>query len=404
MKFSKIPFVVKVARYGMVAAIFCALPGTVFAQGLSLGNGLNLDAGVGLRGLTTDNYFYSNANKVSAQGYSLQPNAKATYTQGPATVRLSGDLNYTRWDVPGGLGDIFDYGAGIDAVFSPLFRHRFSADASYRQGHDDVGAFRTEAQSGTLGNTLDEWRDLKAGLGYRFGGDSARANSQFDFSASDRHYLTNRADTAFLDYETDQLGYTLFYNYSPKTSWVIGINRAATRFGVAPAGGTSRDAVEYHLSTGLTWKATAKTSGDVRVGYYSREPSDHSDSVGGLDWQAQIQWQPLADTGFRFNTGRSSTASYRTDTRFNNERSAGAVWLQRWTSRVTTNTSYTYLNSRFVGAGIRDQTHDGGFEIVYQPLPRVSLSLGGNYLSRASNQSGRDYDGFRASAGINLNL
>ncbi len=404
MKISTMSLHLRVAHFGMSAAFFCALAGPGFAQGLVIGNGLSLDAGLGLRGMTADNYFYSRANQQSAQGYSLRPSVQASYAQGPTTVRLTSDLDYSQWDVPGKLGDVFEYGAGIDAAFNPFLRHRFSANAGYRRGHDDAGAARTEAQANVLSNTLDQWQDLKAGLGYRFGNDNARANSQFSAAVSDRRYLTNRASTGLLDYQTDQLGYTLFYNYSPKTSWVIGINRAETHFDLTPAGVLSRDSVEYHLRTGLVWKATAKTSGDVRVGYYSHEPKDRSNSIGGLDWQAQVHWQPLSGTGLTLNTGRASTASYRTDTRFNNERSGGVTWQQQWTSRLDSRTSYTYQSSQFIGSGIRDATQDAGLELGYAPLPRVSLSLAGHYLSRSSNQSERDYGGFRASAGINLKL
>ncbi len=394
---------------GVVAIALLTNTNLAVAQsGISAGSGLDYNASLTGRGLTTDNYFYSNADadKVSAQGYSLQPRAASRYTQGVLQASLTADANFTQWDVPAKLGDIFDYGAAANMTLAPAYRHNFTLDAEYRRGHDAAGLVRTDTQNqpvqmGT--GKLDKWQDISAGLQYRFGGDGARANAQLSYSARDRNYLSNRDQTRSLDNQSDTANYTLFYNYSPKTAWLMGMDRIGTRF-TQRATATTRDAVEYRLLSGIRWQATAKTGGDVRFGYYSREPDDRSNPTGGFAWQAEVQWKPRTGSNFELRTGRSSTASYRTDTRFNDDRSAAISWQQSWNSRISSRASYNYVQSRLIGTGINDKNHNAGLNIEYKALPALSIALDGFFLGRSSNQPLREYDALRAELGVTLKL
>lgn len=391
-------------RFALVIWFFAGA--TAYAQdGISLGSGVSYDASLTTVGLATDNYFLSSQKKVSASGYSLQPKAKAIFKQDTLQISASTNAEYTQWSAPGRLGDIFNYGVGTQIALDPLARHSFSLSGDFKHGNDDAGTVRTIGQSqAQQSNRLDEWQNLSTALGYRFGGDGARANSEISYSVRDRHYLTNRNLTSILDYQSQDASYTLYFNYSPKTSWLFNMARTDTRFDINPLGSTSRDGIEYRLRTGIRWQATAKTSGDVRAGYYSREPADRSNPTGGLDWSVNLNWDPRATTGFQLQTSRKSSASYRTDTQFNNDRSASVDWTQTWTSRLSSRLGYTNSRSRFVGADTNDRYHIATISAEYTPLPRLSFTASGSYLSRNSNQPNRSYDALRGDIGLRLEL
>ena len=371
--------------------------------GLRLGPGVTLGADLSASYLNTDNYFSSSESTTGANGYSLRPRAELRYDAGTTAAAWTSDLNYLKWDVPGALGNVVDYGSRVELNTRPLLRHFFSLTGGYRMGHDDAGSVRTEGVLAT--DRLDRWRDTKGGINYRFGGIGARANVELSYSKQERQYTTNRSLTQLLDYTQDAAGYVLFYNYSPKTSWLLSTDRINTRYALTPTGFASRDAVEYRILTGLRWVATAKTQGDVRVGYFSREPSDHGPADNGLDWKAAVQWQPLSATRIALETGRSSATSYRQDTLFNQNRTFGASWQQTLNARLTASLAYNFVSSRFRGSsGLVDTYQNVSLRSDYSFSPRLSVFGGVGFASKSSNQANRDYDALRGDIGFRLGL
>ncbi|HUS23776.1 MAG TPA: outer membrane beta-barrel protein, partial [Candidatus Binatia bacterium] len=195
---------------------------------------------------------------------------------------------------------------------------------------------------------LDQWEVLTGGLKYRYGAAHAPVNAELGVSTLEKTYVTNRAGTGFLDYDTTTFDYVLFYNYSPKTSALLDFTRGAIRFD--SVGSRGADGLDYRIRAGLRWIATAKTSGDIRVGMMRRTFSDiNAEDVTGFSWQATVNWNPLSRSLVELRTARSIEQTYRADSRGIDVRLYGVALTHTLTSRLKSRLDVSRTDSLFIG-------------------------------------------------------
>jgi hypothetical protein len=259
----------------------------------------------------TDNFYYEDVTSTNARGLLLRPQLAFVTQTSKLEIDLAAKGEAGMFSVPGEKDDYIDGTSLLAIAWTPTYRNRFALDGSLAHGHDPWGIARTEGTPSALAE-VDEWNERRGGARYRYGAPNARVNAEVGLRASEREYQTNRASTQFLDYDTTALDYAVSYNVTPKTAAVLGFTRTDIDFSTpfdnnAGPGGTdldTRSGTLYQVRTGARWLATAKTSGDVRVGYRQRTFAALSGDVEGLDWSAGVQWSPTPPMLIELRTGR----------------------------------------------------------------------------------------------------
>jgi polysaccharide biosynthesis protein VpsM len=153
----------------------------------------------------------------------------------------------------------------------------------------------------------------------------------------------------------------------PKTAVFATASGRRSRFDETAPGAFDRGATTMRYLLGSRWQATAKTHGDVRVGYIDRDPRDPGrDDFRRIDWRAELGWAPRTVTGLALATGRSSRESYINTVDFLDIRYVNLTWTEQWTQRAQTQLAASYQETDFVGSARKDEL--------------VGFSLGGEYL------------------------
>lgn len=357
----------------------------------------------------TDNFFYQPDQSQDAWGTLLRPELAYRGATGKSDldVRLNGE--YGMFDTPSSKDDYFDAAGTLAFSLAPTLRNRFGADLGLRRGHDPYGVDRTEGTA-TAEVDLDEWNQFNGGLRYRYGAPGARVNAELALSGFDKEYTTNRAFTEFLDYYSTTADYSLFYNYSPKSSAVLSFSRSDIQFdrsfdNNAGPGGSDldhRSGEIYQVRAGLTWLATGKTSGDVRGGYRQRTFDNLDETQEGFDWQVGLKWAPSPPMLVEVTGGRDEQQSYRLDTNVIDTQALALAVRRSMSARARVSGSVELLEADFVGGDRKDETLT--FRTGLEYLLQRNLFAVGNvdYASRSSNAALRDYDRLSAFVGVRL--
>ncbi len=377
-------------------------------NGASEDSALEFGSGVWLpslqtRGYYTNNFYNSPTNGEPAYGALLNPGLGYRTEAGRWKFSSAASGEYGAFDLPGSADDYLDAQVSGQLGLTAGTRTRFELTGKFNHEHDSFGTDRTEDPS-VRGVQLDRWNQASGGMRYRFGAAGAAINAEIGVSGMSKHYISNQSQTRPLDYNNFGGDYALFYNFSPKTSVLIDFSRFDVEFDSPfPDTVERRDGVVYRVRTGARWLATAKTSGDVRVGIRRRTFDDGEKSLEGIDWQAGVQWAARPKTLLELRAGRSEQESYLSNTRLIDLKSASLGWTQTLTSRVKSTLDLRMIRASFIGSTRRDDIYSGILDINY--LLRSYLSLQGRveYSTRdSSSAAARDYDRVNGYIGLRL--
>lgn len=367
------------------------------AAGIGLGPGLRLLPKLGTEVWHTDNRFRSEADEVSETGLRLLPEAVLRYTPsiGIAQLGYKGVIDPVVED------DYNDrtFFAGVD--LRPLLRHRFEADARYRYGHDPLGLSRTDNVPNPEDLDLDEWEDNHLGAQYTFGAPEARINLSVRGQVYDREYQTNRDQgTAFLDYEADTLGAGASYRIGPKTQLVLDYERLETDYDLDAA--PSLDSQTDRYLIGVRWVATAKTTGELLVGFFEREFDDPARvKTDGVDWRARVAWVPASRSRLTLTTGRLLRETFFVvGENFLNTQFYDLSWRQDWSARVYTDAKVAVIESEYEGTIRDDDTLSFGATVFFELSRNVTVKAGAEFTDRDSTVNTSDFDRYELFQGF----
>ena len=352
----------------------------------------------------TDNFFRqpNDRPRRSATGFILKPGIN--YISAAPRFRFHGGIGgaFGIYTLPGNADDYRDlHGtAGVNWLIAD--RHALAYNAVVRKGHDPFGTDRT-ANTPLENRSLDRWDQENYNLLYKYGTPRGAFDIETRGFAIKKAYRTNRDEspttgTRFLDYDTEGGQATLFYNYSPKTKGILDFYGAHHDYVENPGRGGN----EYRIRGGIRWLATAKTSGDARIGYVTRDfRSPTRPTFHGLDWLVSAAWSPTSYRLFVLKTGRASVPSYNT-AGFIDFKHANLEWREEWAQRFNTRLGVGYQDSRFVGTPRDDRGYTASVRAEYLVVRSVVLFGAYDYFRRNSNDDPFDYDKNTASLGVRV--
>lgn len=349
----------------------------------------------------TDNFFYApDGFTESGSGLLVRPEIALTRKIPRFTFTAAADAEAGWYDFSGDADDYVDYAVRVGGDWESAARHRFEFNTSLQDGHDPFGTARTE-NSVLENRDIDTWRETHTEARYLAGLPSDRINFEFKVSAFNREYTNNEEFTQFLSYEGTKGSLTTFVNLTPKTAVFALVAAQRTYFEDIALGAFDRGATTLRYLVGARWAATAKTSGDFRVGYVDRDPRDASrENFQRFDWLAEFVWAPRAVRKFLLQTGRAAQESYLNTVDFIDNRYGTLIWVEQWTPRLRTQGAVRYMESTFVGTARQDELLGYSLSSEYAMTPFLTLLGRASSGQRDSEVGFANYERFYAYLGL----
>lgn len=189
--------------------------------------------------------------------------------------------NYVNHD----LEDRTDHTIAVGGELSPNRKTVLNMEYKFKDEHDERGAPGTGAVNPATGP--NEWftNVLSGSAQYT----SGRFRTILALETGDKESVNNGRSN--LDYYWNDVDLTLMYALAPKTKLLVETGFKDITYDHDPG----NNSLESRILTGVTWTATAKTEGGLKIGAMHKEMDDESKPDGnGLTLSGDVTWQPLA--------------------------------------------------------------------------------------------------------------
>lgn len=337
----------------------------------------------------TNNFYYAAADARNGTGGVLQP----SFSYSDKTTTSNWAFRTQAQAAFFSVGDDDNY-VDTDTALEMGWRQNrvgLKGQVGFISGHDPFGIDRTAGL--TYDNReLDRWIEPHTDLSITWGDQrqgllSLQARGRYKL----RDYVSNEATTGFLNRTEFRNDLVLGIKISPKTALLINPYQILVDFDQAPASGSvERSGETLGVLVGARWSATAKTSGDIRVGIASRSPDDGSASFDSSYWAAGINWAPNKLADLRLSTSRAYKPSYRADVRFIDEIRTRLQWEQRWNIRLDTLAALNVTSNDFIGSTDTDDYVSGNVRLNWRLEKAFALFAEGRFYERDSSRSAAD--------------
>ncbi len=271
-----------------------------------------------------------------------------------------------------------DNNIAANAMFNPEARVRIGLRAEHLDIHDPRGS-----TNDPLTPEPNRYRQGTLGGIFGYGAPGAQGRLEFELGGFDKHYYNNRSTTSINDQDHRYGGVTFFWRIAPKTSLLAQVKRNSIDF-TDPA--SSLDSTETSLLGGVTWEATAKTTGIFKIGQLKKDMKDptRNDFTGG-SWEGQVRWSPLTYSVWDFSTSKATRETTGGVGNFILGTTYGARWTHAWTNQFSTIASASYATDDYKGLDRNDKISGLGMKGTYQM--RRWLSFGAEYRWSKRNSS-----------------
>ena len=277
--------------------------------------------------------------------------------------------------------------ASANANLNPDTRVRIGLNANYVDGHDPRGS-----TTDPLTPTPNRYRQQTLGGIFSYGAPGAQGRVELELGTMGKRYYNN-ADSGVQNNNRDEniIGGTFYWRIAPKTSLLAQARRTGVDF---KDDITTLDSTEMRYLAGVTWEATAATTGIVKLGTVKKNFKDgarHDESTPS--WDAQIQWTPLTYSKWDFILSRvyRETTPGLGDTVVTTN--SIARWTHNWTSQISTTATGMYGADDYKGVvgGRNDKMPSLGLRATYQMRRWLDFGADYSWSGRDSNVDGADY-------------
>lgn len=331
-----------------------------------------------------DNLFSTPTNATSDTIQIYRPEVRFEAKQAANTYSLLAGATLGRYNTS--TADNYDdyYLNGL-ANLDLTTRLRANLKADYIEGHDPRGS-----TNNAISATPDRWRQTYLGAIASYGARGAQGRVDFELGKLSRDYINNRSVTFASDRENTDVGATFFWRIAPKTSLLLQAKHTEIDY---QSSASTLDSKENRLLGGLTWEATAKTTGIFKLGMVNKDFSDPArGSTTSPSYEGAIRWSPLTYSIVDFNLSKMPAETTGGVGDFIDKTITGALWSHQWTSRITTAASASYVTDNYKGSIDRkDKIQNFGLKATYSMRRWLNFGADYTYTNRDSNDNLFDF-------------
>ena len=292
----------------------------------------------------------------------------------PSFVYYSGNskFNHTDHQIEG----LFSYNFGFDLSLEILDQYNRKSDIN------DNG----------LAEILDEYDDNVFSIIASYE-PSPRFKVRLDYS----HYLVkyDKNINVFRDRKDNSFSAYVFYKFMPKTSVFIEYERTNIKYDYR----SNNDSYENRYYTGIDWEISAKSKGQIKVGYLEKEFDKRNDrDQEDFSMEAQIQHAITPKSSVVFNAYQKYHETSTVNSYFVRTRGAGSAFLLRFSQKWSGAVNASYVEETYQGSsqnGLFDEREDKTFgigpAIKFDAKKWLVFEGGFHYTKRNSNYDIYDY-------------
>lgn len=336
---------------------------------------------IGLAAAHDDNLFLSNINEKSSNLYIASPGFKIDGRR-PGLVA---QVNYQ--------GQIGRYSSSrdddyVDHVLRSQVDMAFSARSFLRLGYDYVRGHDPRGSTDRgLSSRPDKYKYYSPNATFAFGAPGAQGRVELYYTDLHKQYLNNRATTAAADRDTQEYGGAFYWRVMPKTYVLAEVRQTEISYEQrSPFSGEER---RYY--GGVSWEATAATTGTLKVGQLRRSFDSSLPSASHTSWEGLITWAPRTYSVFELYTSRQTSESTGLGNFILTEVS-GVNWNHQWSSVLMTGVLFRYQKDEYQGFNRQDDTKTLGFKVGYKFRRWLTLGAEYSHSQRDSNLNAFEYD------------
>jgi hypothetical protein len=334
-------------------------------------------AGVGY----DDNLFLTQNNERSSGFYVVSPGLRIDARSPSSVISLTHQHQVGRYWTSHD-DDYVDHTthAQADWAFSRRAFGRVALD--YVGGHDPRGS-----TDRGISARPDKYHLLIPQATFAFGAPGARGRAEVYYSYADKTYDNNRAVTRFSDRTTQEFGGALYVRAAPKTYFLAEARQTDIDYDVFnPNGGQER-----RFYGGVSWEATALTTGTLKFGRARRTFDSGGPSDTFTSWEGYVTWAPRTYSTFDFLTSRQTNESTGLG-RFIITEVYQVTWNHDWSSVLRTGLSGRWQRDEYQGFARTDDTASLGLRVGYKFRRWLVVGAEYNHVRRDSNGAAFDYD------------
>ena len=290
--------------------------------------------------------------------------------------------------------NFIDHTLDVGAHFEPTSRFRFDVSGGYAILHDDRGTGFSEGKGLPFILAMsepDQYTRTALGGELEYGAEEAIGQIRFGLGLAQKRYdLDDRAEARDIDTLNTNLGLSM--RLMPKTKMLFDIEREQGRYESSATAAIS-DYTDTRLLVGLSWEATGKTTGKVRLGNSDRELESGRD-LSRFTWTAGVIWAPREHSRFTFDGGqRTNEGTLPTVAVENTNYTFG--WVHDWSERLESRISYgmsTDDHERTDNVKREDDLTTISANLSYQMRRWLVMGAGVSMRSRDSTAAGFEFD------------
>lgn len=351
----------------------------VEAMSIKLADGLEFTPTLKVSESYDDNFREVESNEESSWITTIAP----TFTLGAEGRKSAYKLSYSA------VSDTFhssqednntDHHLTADAGMEFNDRNRLKLNAGYHDVEETAGLDQK------LEN--DMYNTKNVGGVYTFGAESARAQIDLGANYEELRYTNSDHLNADKERDTTALKSTFYYRVAPKTKVLLEGRHTDYDY----VSNDRLNSTNIGLLTGVTWEATAKTTGTAKFGHEKKDFDDSriGEKSGGM-WEVGATWEPRTYSRFSLNTrqgfdeGDSGASTIKTQT-------TTLSWNHDWAERLSSNVSYTRMDQDYQDIEREDQIDTFGIGLTYEMRRWLDVGLGYKYSENDSDAANESYE------------
>jgi len=372
------------------AVLLCLFASNAYALGDGFNvRGLLINPSVTVSGQYDDNITRSELRIISSWETIVNP--AIDITAGSEINQFVVHYDFERGDFASSRNDSYsDHHVSGETHNELTSRFMIDTTASYTKSHDGRGTTFSGIATGF--NTPDRWHEAAATGKLSYGGKYATGRIELHGGFAAKRYDNHRSLTAARDLNTENGGATFYYRIAPQTSALF--EGDYDNFDYRQIN-SPLDSYNLTFYGGLTWEATAKTSGTVKAGWQRKKARRGNQAGGGFfSLDAQVAWAPLTYSVWTLKAGRRAreTDSNGVSGSYIKTNDVFLDWTHKWNNRLSHSAEVGYAQDRYIGSARKDNTFTASFGLNYDLAPWLEVGAGYDYANRTSNAVNASYN------------
>jgi len=184
---------------------------------------------------------------------------------------------------------------------------------------------------------------------------------------------------------------TFYYNYSAKTSFLLETAMSDIDY-TNPTAPVNLDSTETRVFVGARWDATAKVTGEIKVGSVSKNLTDAGlTDFDGTGYEAIITWKPKSYNALLLTASKSTKESVVASESYYVSDLFDLAYRHAFSEKIELSANITPAVDKYSSGTRTDNLLGMGVGVVYKWNRRLDIT--GSYISssRDSNVVGADY-------------